>query len=63
MPEGFQRAEFLLDKGFLDFIIDRADLKSTVGNLLKLFDDKPTFEGEKKDVIAINGREVPNASV
>ncbi len=63
LPEGFQRAEFLLDKGFLDFIVDRADLRKTVGDLLKLFDDKPTFEGEKKDVIAINGREVPNVNV
>jgi acetyl-CoA carboxylase carboxyl transferase subunit beta len=28
LPEGFQRAEFLLDKGFLDAVVHRRDLKS-----------------------------------
>lgn len=36
LPEGFQRSEFLLENGFLDFIIDRKDLKETVGNLLNM---------------------------
>jgi acetyl-CoA carboxylase carboxyl transferase subunit beta len=27
LPEGFQRAEFLLDKGFLDAVVHRRDLK------------------------------------
>jgi len=30
LPEGFQRAEFLLDRGFLDFIVKRKDLKNKV---------------------------------
>jgi acetyl-CoA carboxylase carboxyl transferase subunit beta len=30
LPEGFQRAEFLLDHGFLDFIVKRKDLKNKV---------------------------------
>ncbi len=37
LPEGFQRSEFLLDHGFLDFIIDRKSLKNRLGTLLKLF--------------------------
>ena len=37
LPEGFQSSEFLLEKGFLDFIVDRKDLKETVSNLLQLF--------------------------
>ncbi len=37
LPEGFQSSEFLLEHGFLDFIVDRKDLKDTVGNLLHLF--------------------------
>ncbi len=41
LPEGFQRAEFLLESGFLDFIIDRKDLRSTLANLLRLFGNKP----------------------
>ena len=27
LPEGFQKSEFLVEKGFLDFIVDRKDLK------------------------------------
>ena len=27
LPEGFQTAEFLLDKGFIDMIVERKDLK------------------------------------
>lgn len=37
LPEGFQTSEFLLDHGFLDFIVDRKDLKERLGTLLKLF--------------------------
>ncbi len=37
LPEGFQRSEFLLEKGFLDFIVHRKELKEKIGNLLVLF--------------------------
>ncbi|MBC7903611.1 MAG: acetyl-CoA carboxylase carboxyltransferase subunit beta [Gemmatimonadaceae bacterium] len=37
LPEGFQRSEFLLDHGFLDFIVDRKNLKSKISTLLGLF--------------------------
>ena len=36
LPPGFQRAEFLLDHGFLDKIVSRHDLKGTLTRLLKL---------------------------
>jgi len=38
LPKGFQRSEFLLEKGFIDHIIDRKNMKeklSTIINLLK----------------------------
>ena len=38
LPEGFQTSEFLLDHGFLDFIVDRKDLKDRIADLLQLFD-------------------------
>jgi acetyl-CoA carboxylase carboxyl transferase subunit beta len=38
LPEGFQTSEFLLEHGFLDFIIDRSDLKGRLGDLLYLFE-------------------------
>ncbi len=37
LPEGFQTSEFLLDHGFLDFIVDRKDLKQRVGDLVSYF--------------------------
>jgi len=35
LPEGFQRSEFLLEKGFLDAIVHRKDLKSYVAGALE----------------------------
>ncbi len=40
LPEGFQRSEFLLDHGFLDFIVNRKDLKETLSDILFLFENK-----------------------
>ena len=37
LPEGFQRSEFLLEHGFLDFIVDRADLKERIADILSIF--------------------------
>jgi len=36
LPEGFQRAEFLLDKGAIDQIVDRRELKDRVVKLIRL---------------------------
>ena len=36
LPEGFQRSEFLLKKGFIDNIVQRKELKSTLTSLIKL---------------------------
>jgi acetyl-CoA carboxylase carboxyl transferase subunit beta len=30
LPEGFQRAEFLLDHGMIDMVVDRRELKATL---------------------------------
>ena len=37
LPSGFQRSEFLLEHGFLDFIVPRKELKDKIGQLLILF--------------------------
>lgn len=37
LPAGFQRSEFLLDHGFLDFIISRKELKEKLHQLITLF--------------------------
>jgi acetyl-CoA carboxylase carboxyl transferase subunit beta len=36
LPKGFQSAEFVLEHGFLDFIIDRRSLKQRLSTLLKM---------------------------
>jgi acetyl-CoA carboxylase carboxyl transferase subunit beta len=36
LPKGFQSAEFVLDHGFLDFIVDRKELKSKLSTLLAM---------------------------
>ena len=41
LPEGFQTAEFLLEHGFLDFIVNRKDLKNTVSKYLNLILNRP----------------------
>ena len=35
LPEGFQKSEFLLEHGFIDKIVERKDLKSTLAKLIK----------------------------
>ncbi|MCS6991659.1 MAG: acetyl-CoA carboxylase, carboxyltransferase subunit beta [Chitinophagales bacterium] len=37
LPKGFQRSEFLLEHGFLDFIVNRKELKAKLTDLLHLF--------------------------
>jgi acetyl-CoA carboxylase carboxyl transferase subunit beta len=37
LPEGFQRSEYLLEHGFLDFIVHRKELKDRLAVLLRHF--------------------------
>ena len=37
LPDGFQTSEFVLEHGFLDYIVNRTELKKTLGLSLKLF--------------------------
>ena len=37
LPDGFQTSEFLVEHGFLDFIVNRKDLKATLAFSIKLF--------------------------
>lgn len=46
LPDGFQRAEFLLEHGFLDLIVPRKNLKSTLTSLLVLH---TPYKPEEKD--------------
>lgn len=37
LPAGFQRSEFLVEKGFLDFVVNRKDLKRKLGDVMDWF--------------------------
>ncbi len=41
LPEGFQRAEFLLEKGAVDMIVDRRDMRDRLASLLTLLQRMP----------------------
>ena len=48
LPEGFQRAEFLLEKGFIDHIVGRNKLKTTLSDLFSFFN----FGTSKKEELS-----------
>ena len=45
LPEGFQTSEFLLEHGFIDKIVERKDLKTTLSKLISL--NHGNYGGEK----------------
>jgi acetyl-CoA carboxylase carboxyl transferase subunit beta len=40
LPEGFQRSEFLIEKGMLDLVVDRRDMRSVIANALRFMGAK-----------------------
>ena len=42
LPEGFQRSEFLLEKGAIDMIVQRADMRNTLASLVSKLMNKPS---------------------
>ena len=46
LPEGFQRAEFLLEKGAIDMIVDRRQLRDKLHGILSL------LQGQSADNVA-----------
>ncbi|WP_300328338.1 acetyl-CoA carboxylase, carboxyltransferase subunit beta [Accumulibacter sp.] len=41
LPEGFQRSEFLLDKGAIDLIVDRREMRERLAGLLAMLQKRP----------------------
>lgn len=39
LPKGFQSSEFILDHGFIDFIVDRRNLKARLTSLVKMLQE------------------------
>ncbi|GER93545.1 acetyl-CoA carboxylase, carboxyltransferase subunit beta [Dissulfurispira thermophila] len=45
LPENFQRAEFLLEHGMIDIVVERKELKNTIYKLIEHFMPQPLNEG------------------
>ncbi len=63
LPKGFQRSEFLLEHGFLDFIVARKDLKDRMAQLIRMFynnkEEKVEEELETEVVVKNKEKESP----
>jgi acetyl-CoA carboxylase carboxyl transferase subunit beta len=52
LPDGFQRAEFLLEHGFVDLIAPRAELRDTLLGLLRYMRVSPAAERNGHDAMS-----------
>ena len=52
LPEGFQRAEYLLEHGILDMVVRRGDMKVTLARLISLLRERlpPGLEVEEAEL-------------
>jgi acetyl-CoA carboxylase carboxyl transferase subunit beta len=49
LPEGFQRAEFLLAHGFVDQVVHRKNIRSTLAQILAFFGEAPmVFQARRR---------------
>jgi acetyl-CoA carboxylase carboxyl transferase subunit beta len=54
LPEGFQRSEYLLDKGMVDLVVDRRQLKATISTLLSVLMHKRAQPMEGAETIELS---------
>lgn len=54
LPEGFQTAEYLLDHGMVDMVVDRHEIPDTLANLLKIMTKSNIAAPEKKQVTVVD---------
>lgn len=55
LPKGFQRAEFLVDHGFVDRIIEREEMKDVLGQILKMHTEKGFTDTDVKAAHKMTG--------
>ncbi|WP_046244621.1 acetyl-CoA carboxylase, carboxyltransferase subunit beta [Hymenobacter terrenus] len=56
LPKGFQSAEFVLEHGFLDFIVDRRDLKLRLADLLGMLRPAPVALAEPREARRVSSK-------
>jgi acetyl-CoA carboxylase carboxyl transferase subunit beta len=59
LPEGFQRSEFLVEHGMLDLVIDRRDMKTTLGRVLRFMRAETAPPSEEPEPMATAGVSEP----
>ena len=52
LPKGFQRAEFLVEKGFVDSIVPRTELRDTLAHVFDLLLDAPTLSAPRTNGVS-----------
>jgi acetyl-CoA carboxylase carboxyl transferase subunit beta len=62
LPDGFQRSEFLVEKGFLDLVIDRRELKATIARSIRVMMGLPPQSQRAKAPASDAGATTPAAS-
>src|ERR1700761_9144667 len=55
LPEGFQRAEYLLQHGMLDMVVHRHEMRETLSRLLHLLMKQPRPKAKRMPIPVING--------
>lgn len=59
LPDGFQRAEYLLEHGMVDMVVHRHELKGTLARLIRLMTHRPA--SPRKDALPVTQPPVPAA--
>ena len=54
LPEGFQRSEFLLEKGFVDKIVPRKHMRKVIGRILRMHSKQYVYKSVEKDFMEAN---------
>src|SRR5690606_10018714 len=58
LPPGFQTAEFMLEHGMIDMVVQRSELRETLARLLRLYSRRDNAEPVPAEPLAtyVNGR-------
>ncbi|MFP4244385.1 MAG: acetyl-CoA carboxylase, carboxyltransferase subunit beta, partial [Ectothiorhodospira sp.] len=59
LPEGFQRAEFLLEHGAIDMIIDRREMRTRLSSLLAILTHRSVREPSREETPVADGETPP----
>lgn len=66
LPKGFQRAEFLVEHGFVDAIVERPKLRETLGEILRMHSRdsvlERTLEGTASEAAEDGEKELPEGA-